>query len=416
VSLTRRAFAAQERRTTEWGDSTPPPAGGTGGTGGPVSETAALQVLAVYGSVSVIADALSSLPWQRFSTPDPAKRRALPLTQILKRPYVEISRMDWLTQYSTSMALRGNFYGHVLERDQDFFPTQIKPIHPDRARVRRLSDGRPEYRFNGRVVPTDNVFHIRNLTVAGSLVGLNPIEYLRVSLGLAIAQDIYGAAYFDNSANPEGQILVEDDLDPEEVVALARNWVAAHGGTGKSHLPAVMTGGAKFEAISINPKDSQFLESKAYSAGAISGMVFRVPPHMIGIVDKSTSWGTGIEQQERGFVTNTLGGYIGRLEEAVDGLHPDEQYCRLDLSKRLRGDKLQRYQAYALGSSAGFLSGNEIRSDEDMGPMPDGQGDDYFVPINSELLAQAHQSIKDAQDAANQAALDNGQAGGGTDG
>jgi HK97 family phage portal protein len=402
VSLIRRAFAATERRSNEFGDSTPPAPGMSAfsGDGSGVSEGTALQVMAVYGSVGVIADGLSSLPWQRFSSPDPAKRRPLPLTQILKQPYVEISRTDWLTQYAMSMALRGNFYGQVLERDQDFYPTQIKPVHPDRARVRRLPGGQVEYRFNNTVVPVDDVFHIRYLSAPGSLVGLNPIENLRVPISLARSQDIYGASYFDNSANPEGVLETEDDLDPDEVLALAQRWIAAHGGIYKAHLPAVLTNGVKFSPISVNPKDSQFLESRQYSASTISGMIFRVPPHMIGIVDRTTSWGTGIEQQERGFVTNTLGGYIGRLEEAIDGLHPGDEYCRLDLSARLRGDKLQRSQAHALDLAAGWINADEVRDDEDMAPMPDGQGKFFHTPINSELLAQALQSLKDSQAAA----------------
>jgi HK97 family phage portal protein len=412
VSLTRRAFGATERRTAgEFGDSSPPPPGSS--IAGPVSETQALQIAAVYGSIQVICNGLASLPWQRFSSADPAKRRPLPLTQLLKNPYVEIRRTDWIKQYGMSMGLRGNFFGQILERDQDLYPSQIKPIHPDAARVRRLPDGTPEYRFHGKVVPTDNVFHIRYQSAPGSLVGLNPIEILRTTFGLARAQESYGANYYTNSANPEGTIEVEDDLDVDEVAALMRNWLAAHQGVGRAHLPAILTGGAKWNAVSINPKDSQFLESRQYTAGEISGMIFLVPPHMIGAVDKTTSWGTGIEQQARGYVTNCLGGYISPLEEAIDGCQPDEQYARLDLSERLRGDKLQRSQAHALDLAAGWINADEVRHDEDMAPMPDGQGKFFHTPINSELLAQALQSLKDSQAAA--AAGDNQQGGGAAD-
>jgi len=365
-----------------------------------MSQTGALQVLAVYGSVGVIADALATLPWERWSTEDAAKRKKLPLTELLKKPYVEISRMDWLTQYAMSMCLRGNFYGDIVERDQDFNPSQIKPMAPDACSVRRNAQGFPEYRFNGKVVPTDRVFHIRNLSLAGSVAGLNPIQYLRLAINKARMQDEYAAAYLTNSANPEGVLEVEDELDPDETVALARSWNAAHQGVGRAHLPAVLTGGMKFNPISVNPKDSQFLESMQYSASAISGMIFRVPPHMIGIVDRSTSWGTGIEQQERGFVTNTLGRYIGAMDEAMTEAAPGGNYVRLNLDERLRGDKLQRYQAYALGTAGGWLCADDVLAAEDMPPLPDGQGQNYMVPINSELLAQALQSMKAEEEAA----------------
>jgi HK97 family phage portal protein len=184
------------------------------------------------------------------------------------------------------------------------------------------------------------------------------------------------------------------------VLALAQQWIATHGGPGKAHLPAVLTGGAKFNPISINPKDSQFLESMQYSASAISGMIFRVPPHMIGIVDRSTSWGTGIEQQESGFVRNTLGRYIGAMDEAMTEAAPGGNYVRFDLDERLRGDKLARSQAHALDLAAGWMNADEVRDSEDMAPMPDGQGKFFHTPINSELLAQALQSLKDSQAAA----------------
>lgn len=412
MSLIRRAIAAPERRAAgEWGDSTPPPPGGMGTPSGVViTEATALQSLAVYGSVGVISDAVATLPIQLFSSLDPAKRRELAPSPLITRPYAEISRIDWFVQAVMSLALRGNFFGHIIERDENLYAAQIKPIHPDRASVVRRSDGTLEYRFNGRRVPIDDVFHVRYLSVAGALCGLNPIEYLRVTLGLDRAADLYGASWFGNSAFPAGVLTTEEDLDDEETLALVRSWIAAHGGLGKANLPAVLTGGVKFDAISINPRDSQFLESREFSQSAISGMIFRVPPHMLGLVDKTTSWGTGIAQQEQGFVTNTLGGYISRLEEALTTVHPPRQYVKFNVDGRLRGDKLQRYQAYALGTAGGWLCADDVLAAEDMPPIPDGKGQNYMVPINSELLEQALQSIKDQQATDAQAQLQGGGA------
>ena len=401
----RRAGQALERRSAPpipWGDSTPPPPGAASSYGGPISEQAALQVAAVYGSIGVLCDSMATLPIDLFNSLDPARRRRLPPSQLLRQPYVEISRQDWVVQYTASLGLRGNFYGQVIERDEDHYPTQIKPIHPDQARVRRITSGRGtgrvEYRFNGEVVPLDDVFHVRYLSMPGMLVGLNPIEYLRVTLGLARAQDSYGAAYFENSANPAGQIVVPEDLDPEETIALARSWLASHQGTGRAHLPAVLTGGAEFKPISITPEDSQFLESRQFTQTQISGMIFRVPPHMVGIVDRSTSWGRGIEQQERGYVTHTLSGYISRYEEAMTAIHPREQYVRFDLSERLRGATLERYQAWSLGIASGFLCQDDARAAEHLPPLPDGLGRTFLMPINSEPLREAVlRSIADSQ-------------------
>jgi HK97 family phage portal protein len=195
-----------------------------------------------------------------------------------------------------------------------------------------------------------------------------------------------------------GTIEVEDELDEDETIALARAWKQAHQGISRANLPAVLSGGAKFNPITINPRDSQFLESRQYSQGEIAGMIFRVPPHMIGIIDRSTSWGTGIAQQEQGYVTNTLGGYLGRLEEALTALMPAGQVVKFNVNARLRGDKLQRYQAYSLGTLGGWLSADDVRADEDMPPLPDGQGGNYMIPVNSELLAQALKNLQQPPD------------------
>jgi HK97 family phage portal protein len=399
--LIGRAMASLERRGAdgrlEWGNSVPPTNGELGGSigGTTVSEKTALQVAAVYGSVGVLCDSMATLPFHLYSSLDPAKRRRLPPTWLLTQPYSEISRVDWIVQFTMSLALRGNFYGQIVERDEDLYPTQIKPVHPDHTMVRRLPNGRPEYRLNGKVVFTDDVWHVRYLSVPGSLVGLNPIEYLRYTIGLARAQDLYGTAFFSNDATPGGTIEVQGDLDSDETLKLARGWAQAHQGVGKARLPAVLTNGAKFNSISITPEDAQFLESRGFTEQQICGRIFRIPPHMVGIVDKSTSWGRGIEQQERGFVTNTLSGYIGRLEEGLTGLHPG-RFVRADLDQRLRGDRLSRAQAQSLGRLGGWLCADDIRAEEDMPPVPpspkdpeQAPGQAFVLPINTETLQQA---------------------------
>jgi HK97 family phage portal protein len=406
MTILRRALAQlSEQRGAPgylpWGDSTPPPpsAGAAATAGTTVNEQTALQVAAVYGSVNVIADAVSSLPIDLMSSPHRRSGSMLAPTPLITQPFEEISRQDWWTQFAVSLALRGNFFGHKLDRDpRTLFPRQIKPIHPDNARVRRNPDGTIEYRFHGQVIPTDDVFHVRYMSVAESLVGLNPVEYLRNILGVARAGDLYAASFYQNSANPSGQILVPDDLDAEEAKALKNEWMQSHGGLGAAQLPAVLTGGMKFEAISITPEQAQFLQSRQYSASTISGQIFRVPPHMIGIVDRTTSWGTGIEQQEMGFVRNTLIGYLSRGEEAITAEHPAGQFMKFDLSERLRGDRLQRAQAASLEIASGYLLPDEARADEDRSPLPGGIGQTAMAPINAQSLKQMSQaSIQQVQ-------------------
>jgi HK97 family phage portal protein len=395
VPILRALGAALERRaidpTLPFGDSTPPAPGTWAATaaGTVVSEQTALQVAAVYGSVSVISEAVSALPTDLMTSPHRRTGQTLAPSQLAIQPYAEISLTDWWTQFVMSLALRGNFYGQIISRDAQLYPTQIKPIHPDHAQVRRLSSGTVEYRFNSKPVRVEDVFHVRLLSVAESLVGLNPIEYLRNVIGGARAGDLYGNAFFQNSARADVVIEVEDDLDDDQAKALARAWMNAHQGIAQSNLPAVLSGGATIsDPITVSPRDAQFLEARQISASTISGQIFRVPPHMIGIVDRSTSWGRGIEQQELGFVRNTLIGYLTRGERAMTAMHPPGQFFRFDLSERLRGDRLERAQANTLEIASGTLTPDEARAGEDRPDLPDGIGKVALAPINAQSLQQ----------------------------
>lgn len=385
----------------EWGNTTPPSNGmlGSPAAGVSVTEQSALGLAAVYGATGVIADSFSTLPVQVWDKDDPKTRKETPLPPLLECPYAEISQLDWLVQFATSLALRGNFYGEIVEFDNELYPVQIKPIHPDNVTVRRETNGQIVYRYFGKIVPRQRVFHVRYISTPGSLTGVNPIESLRNSFGLARAQDLYGGAFYANSALPLGAIEVPDELDEDEVRALAERWKSLHQGINSSNLPAVLTGGAKFNPITVSNKDLQFLEARGFSQMEIVGMIFRVPPHMCGIVDRTTSWGKGIEQQEIGFVRNTLLPYIRRYEESMTALIPSG-VVRMDISHRLKASVLERYEAYNYARMGGWMSANDIRDREDEPPIPN--GNEYLVSSGAELLKAKVEEAKRAKEKPNE--------------
>lgn len=396
-------FRRTEKRSSapmEWGNTTPPSNGmlGSPAAGVSVTEKSVLAIAAAYGAVGVISDSFASLPLKNLSSQDPKVRKEQPLPEVVKNPYSEISQIDWMTQFAVSLALRGNFFGEIVEFDNELYPSQIKPIHPDGADVRRGYTGNLEYRFYGRLVPNNRVFHIKLMTTPGSLVGVNPIEYLKNSFGLARAQDMYGGAFFANSALPMGAIEVEDELDPDETRALAEQWTSLHQGITKSSLPAVLTGGAKFNPITISNSDLQFIEARGLSQTEIAGMIFRVPPHMVGMVDKTTSWGKGIEEQENAFIRNTLLPYIRRYEQAMTDLLPEGNFIKMDVSHRLRASTKERYEAYGQARLNGWMSANDIRAKEDEAPIPN--GNEYILPPGSELLKAKVEEAKRAKEKA----------------
>lgn len=350
-----------------------------------VNEKTALAIAAVYSCVRILSDAVSTIPLFVYRGVEENKRR-VDRPPVLVRPYSEISRIDWFVQATISLALRGNFYGNIIERDSRLFPAQIQPQHPDHVRVRRDKDGLPEYTFNGKLVPLDDVFHMRYISVPGALVGINPIESLRISFGLAHATDTYGAAFFQNSAHPSGIIKVPGDLDEDETLVMAQAWNQAHQGVNAAHLPAVLTGGAEWQQISIAPDDAQFIASRQFSQYEMA-MIFGIPPHWIGVQDRSPT-ATGIEDQQRMFNNITLNGYLRRFEEAFSDklVTPSGQYAEFNLDDRLKGDALQRYQTYTLARNASILTPDEIRKREGLAPLPDGIGENVLMPLNMAVV------------------------------
>lgn len=392
MSLSRALANVNERRgadpTQPWGDSTPPPPGLAGGrvAGVNVTEGSAIGLAAVYACVGILADAVATLPLRQYRGAKNDKTE-IDLAPVLEQPHSEMTQLDWLTQGVVSIALRGNMWGQTISRDRLLYPTQIQLWHPDQVSARKGTGGQTEIRYGGKLVPPDDVFHIKGLQLPGSIVGINPIEALRVTLGLARAADLYGASYFQNSANPGGVISVPGQLDPDETEAMAQSWKSAHQGVDAAWLPAVLTEGATWTQIAIKPDDAQFIQSRQMSRAEVA-TIFRIPPHMMGDVDRTSSWGAGIEQQELGFVRITLLGWLRRFELALSDLLPAGEYVKFDLSERLRGDTLQRSQGYVLARNGGWLNVDEIRAKEDMPPLPDGAGEDYLKPLNMGILGQ----------------------------
>jgi hypothetical protein len=179
---------------------------------------------------------------------------------------------------------------------------------------------------------------------------------------------------------------------------MLRGWIAAHQGLNNANLPAVLTDGAEFHPITINPTDAQLIEALNFSDSQICGRIFRVPPAMIGIGDRSASSGyRGIEQHERQFFANTLVGYLQIGMETLTAYHRPNQYVHFNTDSRTRGATLERAQAGALGMNSGFFVADEVRDWFDLPELPNGDGEKSFMPINTQLLDMAEVTLKQAK-------------------
>ena len=348
----------------------------------PMNDDQALSLTTVATCISLIADGVSTLPLGAFKdTDDLSKKPIRPTPQIIKNPWPEGTRIDFYTQVMVSLLLRGNFFAKIVDRDQAGYATMLEPIHPDRVgAMRDPKTGQRVYRVMGVPVPTENMFHIPGMLVPGQFIGLNPVEYQRQSWGLTAAAEKYGSQWFANSANPSGVVQYPGDLSEEETLEMARAWRQAHGGLGQAQLPAILTGGAEWKAIQVSPEDAQFLATRTFQQQQIISW-FRIPPHKIGVQDRSPG-PTLTEELEIQYVTDGLLPWARRIEDYLSKIMRPSQVARFDFSARLRGNTLTRAQAAQIRANIGMNTLDELRAIEDQEPLPNDLGKVLARPAN----------------------------------
>jgi len=382
VSLLSRFRKRSEQRAVTSLSSIPPNSEQYSGLAGiPVNDRTAMQHATVFACVRLIADSIAMLPVDAYRKSGDLRLEVSPTPTIVANPYAGLTQFEWMHQMVTSLVMRGNAFGLVTARDRLEYPTQIMPVSPDDVQITLADNGLPRipvYHIGGTIVPREDVFHIRRFTLPGQIEGLSPIQQAALGIGLSLAAERYGARFFGDSANPSSVLETEQDLTDDQVRRTQKQWISSHGG--KRH-PAVLSGGFKWRPIAIMPEESQFLETRGYQRGEIA-MLFGVPPHMIGDTTKSTSWGSGIEQQSIGYVTYTLGGWLSCIEAAYNQITPRGQFVKFNVDGLLRGDQKSRYDAYTQARNAGWMNVDEIRALEDMAPIPDGSGQTYMQPLN----------------------------------
>lgn len=345
-----------------------------------VSDFAAMQMLTVNACVRLLSDSVAGLPMDAYRKQGQVSITVDPIPSLIQRPFTDLTTFEGMQQIVSCMAIKGESASAIMSRDRFEFPTSLHPLHPDDWDVQwdrnDPTSGRKVYRINNEIVPNYDILHIRRFSLPGHLHGLSPISAARQGIGLSLAAERYGARYFQDSANPSSVLETDQRLTADQAIQNQKMWLDSHGGR---RLPAVLSGGLKWKPISISPDESQFLAARQFERDEIA-MLFGIPPHMLGITDRTTSWGRGIEQQSISFVQYTLLNWVNPIEQAFSDLLPRGQFARLNVNALLRGDQKSRYDAYVSARNAGWLNVNEIRELEDRGPVPN--GDEYIQPLN----------------------------------
>ncbi|MCH0555808.1 phage portal protein [Streptomyces sp. MUM 16J] len=386
MSLFRRS--AERRTVTQFGDSSIPTNGSLAGitpSGVPVNDQTAMQLVAVYACVRILSSALSRLPLQamvdRGGIQVPTKAPT-----IVQDPFGGASNTRFPTrragfkQLAVSLLLRGNGYGMVTARDYLFRPSRISVLHPDQVKVTMTDDGGRDYEVNHKSVDAVNMLHLTGMCMPGSPTGMSPISYARTAIGLGLAAERFGAGFFGKGAHMTGVITTPGDLDKKRAREMKEGFEASHSGLANAHAIGVLSGGADWKQISVTPEDAQFLGTRA-AQNLDMAMLYGVPPHMLGQVDRTTSWGSGIEQQAIGFRIWTLDDWLGIFEDAWTAMLPRGQAAVFDTTQLERTDTTGRYAGYVEARTAGLLTQNEIRARENLPPVEG--GDDIMTPLNS---------------------------------
>lgn len=352
-----------------------------------VTDDTALQLVSVMACIRILSDSLSGLPLEAVKmTPDGISTCISPVPPIVADPFGGnlVSRLpnrrEGLVQAMVSLLLRGNAYMLVTALDANGRPLRLRVLHPDRVECKFDENGERQYKIDRQIVDSSAIVHIPGMILPDMPAGLSPISCARNAVGLGLAAEQFGSQFYSKGAHMTGIISVPGDLDRERARGMKEAFEASHSGLANSHSVGILSGGADWKPISVSPEDAQFLGTRSYQVSEIA-MLFGVPPHMLGQTDKSTSWGTGIEQQSLGFLQYTLNAWIGRFEDAWTSLLPGRQFARFNVDSVLRTDAAGRYAVYGAARTSGLMTQNEIRAKENLPPV-DG-GDDINAGLNS---------------------------------
>lgn len=356
-----------------------------------VDEDVALRYAAVWICCRVIAEAIAAMPWNVMQRDGNRRSRIQghPADWLLHvAPSPELSAYTFRETLLFWALTWGNGYAEI-ERDGSLRPIALWPIEPDRADPQRDAAGALVYEVRnsgtGRAfIPARDMFHLRGPGWNG-LKGYSPIDLARESIGLGLACQKFGGAFFGNGATPGGVIEAPNtlELSTDAKRILLEEWNQVHRGPGKYGKVSYLDGGMTYKPISIAPESAQFLETRQHQVLEIARW-YKVPPHKIYELTRATY--NNAEQHQIEFLTETLVPWIVRLEQEADAklLGPYQRgryYTKIKPEALLRGDIKTRYEAYALGRQWGWLSINDVRGLEDMDPIPDG-GDEYLTPLN----------------------------------
>lgn len=366
----------------DWWDASPVTSGVK------VSETTAFKYVAFYSAVDFISRGLGQLPLKLYKrVSDDERQEATSHRQYQMahtRPNPEQTAFIFRSTMQSWCLRWGNAYAEIQRKNG--LPEALWHLRSDRVTARRNKVGKIVYDVFSdagvvdRTLSAENMLHIR--TMGDGMVGYSPVRLFRESIGLGLATEKHGAAFFGNNASPGGLLEHPARLSDKALANLKASWKGVHGGPENAFKPAILQEGMTWKQTAIPNEDAEFLKTRTFQIGDVARM-FHVPPHKLSELARATF--SNIEHQAIECVQDCYDPWLVNWEQECDFklLRPVEQkkyYHEFTTAALLRGDTKSRFTAYGQAIKDGWMTRNEVRKKENMNPL---EGlDEPLVPMN----------------------------------
>jgi len=366
-------------------------------SGGPrpgvVSADRALALVPLFACLRVLADNVSTLPVQMYRRQGTGRQPSSFIPDLLFRPAARDNLVEWLHKCVVSMALRGNAYGLIVQRDSFGFPTMVEWLHPDDVWVDETRPTLPLFHWKGVEVPAEDIVHIPWFVMPGRVVGLSPVAAFAHTIGVGLTATEYGLSWFDNGGTPPSTMKNTTKTINRDESEEIRDRLMASIRSGK---PLVYGSDWDFTALQVNPEESQFIETMRLNATQIAA-IYGVPPELVGGEVGGSLTYSSPEQRQIELGQLTLRPWLVRIEQRLSALMPGREFVKFNIDAMIRTDTLSRYRAHTSALTAGWRTINEVRALEDLGSVP--WGDEPFTPTAPALESETDPEEDSEQEA-----------------
>lgn len=360
-----------------------------------VTQRSSLQMIAVYQCQSIIIDGIATLPVDHFRKVGD-RREEVPADQSprwIRQPNPFQTPVEFWSRVVQSLLSDGNAFIATIRNKRGAIQA-LYCLHPGDVHINAGKLGENTYTVNGEQFDRSQILHIPGFVFGNEARGLSPIDIAREAIGLGQTAEEFGARFFSQGVTMSGVIEHPGMPNKDEAKLLREMFRKTHGGVKNSHAVGILTGGASFKPITVTPEQAQFLETRRFQKSEIAGL-YRVPAYRVDPSVTST-WGSGIEEQNKSLILDTYLPWAVRIEQAISTfLLAGPQFIKFNFDARQRPTTKERYEAYQKGIDAGFLCLDDVRALEDMPPLPNGQGKHFWRPGNMVPIKQALEKPKE---------------------